>query len=206
MANPPHYNAPHNDARRQRAEYNRELWRGGIVLLLLLLFLNVAILNSHLQPFEPFLGLGIGVIIMIISCRLIITSHRDAKIARSSIRTRSRTVSLERESERPRHLVGDLALGGLAVAAVVLLIITSISDAYSNRDSDRYVISGVIVIAVLWISYRRFLKQLITDFVAKIVDLWEGVKDWRHRDLVPQFGGVIKEFMNWIGKQLRGDR
>ena len=83
----------------ERKKYNRQIWRGGIAFLVLLIALPFTILHSGLQAVQPYFGFGMALITTILGGYLLHVSRRDAQLAQRGIRVERESL-IERFSER----------------------------------------------------------------------------------------------------------
>jgi hypothetical protein len=142
------YNSTDMEVQRQRAQYDREIWRGGIALLVLLPLLSIAILHPAFRGFEPFLGLGIGLLIVILGCRLIFITHRDAQIAQYGIQP---------EQDHSQEPYGAPAF----VAAVVLVVSVPLAVIFSPQLGG---ISAATLGVGLW-GLEKLIMPIFDDLV-----------------------------------------
>jgi hypothetical protein len=150
---------------QKRAEYSREIWTGGIALLFLVPLLTGAILHPALQPYEPFLGLSISVIILILGWRLIIVTYRDAEIARKRI---SLTAG------KPTESLGS-QLGFAAIAAVIVGGILAI--AFSPQLGGFTATAAAVSIFGLGEIIRPLLKKIWEPFLQRFAHFEQSQQD-----------------------------
>jgi hypothetical protein len=114
--------AHHSDEIREiRRRYNRQLWSGGIIILILLIILDVMLHLGTVGTAELIVSTFIGLAAAAVAGWMVVVSHRDASLARG--RHPYTTVSRSRWPELPPwERVLAVAAGACAIIAVVVLI------------------------------------------------------------------------------------